>query len=644
MNEARRLRTAIQAALAGALVATGACTYAQDLGTLPSDDLPVPVDAVREGDDPADEPTSAPDAGEQAQAAATDAPGRYRLEVIAPPALRTLLLRHLDLSRFRQEPDITEFEIARLAAAAPAQVLSLLQTQGHFAPETTVRRVPAQGTEPPGVIVEVEPGPQARIDRVTLEIQGAFQEALAREDRRTGIRWRILRARWSLRPGDVFTQAAWDGAKNDLLAALRAEGYPAAGFAGTTAQVDPQAHAVRLVVIVDSGPLYRLGDVQVEGIGYTTSDAVRNLVPFERGTVFSEAHLLDYQDRLQRLALYQGVAVELDASPETADAAPVLVRVRENPLQTATVSLGYSTNTGQRAGVAYTHRNPLGTNWLATGRVQLGRDERLAAIDLKSYPKARGLRYLLAASTDHLEAAGAVTASQRMRWGWMRETERIDRLVYAEFHRTTVRTESLRTSARAVSGNWEWIRRDVNSRTFPTRGWVLDARIGAGLSQDSDGDTGPFTRAYLRSTWYHPLGNRSGWLLQARGEVGQVIKRSSLGVPDALLFRAGGDDSVRGYGYQTLGPTREGATIGGPVLLTGSIELMRRISPQWRDWYGAAFFDIGNAAQRWSDWTAERGVGVGVRWRSPVGALRADLAYGLGPRKLRLHLSVGAAF
>ena len=89
---------------------------------------------------------------------------------------------------------------------------------------------------------------------------------------------------------------------------------------------------------------------------------------------------------------------------------------------------------------------------------------------------------------------------------------------------------------------------------------------------------------------------------------------------------------------------RDGAVVGGPVIATGTAELMWPISSRLRDWYGAVFVDAGHAARRWADWKPVVGYGAGVRWRSPIGPLRADIAYGDEVKRFRLHLSVGVTF
>ena len=151
-----------------------------------------------------------------------------------------------------------------------------------------------------------------------------------------------------------------------------------------------------------------------------------------------------------------------------------------------------------------------------------------------------------------------------------------------------------------------------------------------------------FARATGRLTRYERLGP---WYASARVQLGQVFARDAVAVPYTLLFRAGGDDSVRGYGSQDLGPVdADGAAVGGRVLAVASVEAghpLRRGDPAFQ---GAVFVDAGNAEASWKGFNPLLGYGVGLRWRSPVGALRLDLAYGQQARRLRLHFSLGITY
>jgi translocation and assembly module TamA len=163
-----------------------------------------------------------------------------------------------------------------------------------------------------------------------------------------------------------------------------------------------------------------------------------------------------------------------------------------------------------------------------------------------------------------------------------------------------------------------------------------------GQSDGTDARAGTFVRAYGRITVYQPLG--STWYSQVRLEVGQVFLREGMVVPESQKWRAGGDDSVRGYDYRSLGPEVGGSVGGGTSVLTASLEVARPILSSMPSLWGALFVDAGNAANGFDELEPFVGAGVGLRWRSPVGPLRLDLAWGQEVRDWRLHFSVGIAF
>ncbi len=146
-------------------------------------------------------------------------------------------------------------------------------------------------------------------------------------------------------------------------------------------------------------------------------------------------------------------------------------------------------------------------------------------------------------------------------------------------------------------------------------------------------------RVYGRANWLSPTVKR--WQVVVRTQVGQVIGASRELVPSPLLFRTGGDQSVRGYAFNSLGVEQNGAVVGGRVLAIISGELVYHLTPTW----GAAIFhDAGNAADSWRDFNFAQGSGVGARWSSPIGRVNLDVAYAHETRKPRLHFSLGYGF
>lgn len=567
------------------------------------------------------------------------------LDVQAPDPLKALLEKHLDLARLgviAPGEKIEDLELARLIAATPAQARGLLETEGYFASvvEATRDGSVAQG-EPPRIRVRVTPGPLARVDRLDLELQGELERAAHGGDRQAAATLNEITRQWPLQPGRPFRNGEWSNAKSALLARLRADGYAAAVISGTSAQVDAHEHRVRLFVVADSGPLYRTGELKIEGLNHHDAQTVRNLAGFDTGTPAREGLLLDYQERLQQAGLFDRAAVTLDPDVSTAAATPITVRLHEQALHQATVALGISADTGPRTTIQYSNRRPFG--YPAIARVQLGlaRSQQNFDGEISTHPLEKGYRNLVGATATREDSGTDIVSSISTRLGRARETTRIDRLMYLQWERAIVRNDLFREQADAVSGNYHLIYRRLDNVLLPTRGYSASLQGALGYATSNTGASGPFSRAYGRLIGYRPLGP---WYGMARLEMGKVFARDAVTVPDTLQFRAGGEASVRGYGYRSLSPRIDDTEVGGNVLFTTSVEIARPISNRLPLVWWALFADAGNAADSWHQLDPVLGYGAGLRIRSPVGPLSIDLAYGEALQRFRLHLSVGVTF
>ena len=443
--------------------------------------------------------------------------------------------------------------------------------------------------------------------------------------------------------GSDFRNPAWSSAKSAALARLRASGYALASWTGTGADVNAERNEVRLFLVADTGPLFRLGQLEIEGLVAQDADTVRNLANTRRGAPVTEALLLDFQERLQKSGLFETVNVTLDPDPARAADAAVLVRLREAPLHVYTFGLGISANTGPRASVEHVYRRVFGLPASSKIKIEVGQKRQVGDAEISGRPNEGLYRNLLGVAVERLVSDTDVVLSQRLRLGRSQDTQRLERLFYVEAQRSSRRTNAGdRNDATALSLNFHGGWRNLDSVLLPTKGETLAIQVGGGLSNGTDAKNGPFARAYGRLTVYRPLGRV--WYGQARLELGQIFLGSKMVVPESLKWRAGGDDSVRGYSYRSLGPLVEGAVGSGLSLFTASAELARPFLDSMPSLWGAVFVDAGNAAASFGTLKPVYGVGFGVRWRSPVGPLRVDLAYGNETRKLRLHFSVGIAF
>ena len=602
----------------------------------------------------ADEPTTGDTRSDIAGPEASNGAPSFDVVVRAPDAVRETLERHLELQRFRQLPDLQANELQRLLGATDANARELLGTLGYFAPTITVELTEAQETAgtrtgaPRTVTVTVEPGPQTRIARADITVAGtddADKDALARRQQR-------LQRNWSLAPGQPFTQSAWDSAKNDGLRQLQARRYPTARIANSRAEIDADRHEAQLGVSYDPGPAYRFGPLRVQGSQRYDSDGARRLARLPTGAVYDEAEMLDAQLRLASSGYYDAVFLTLDTEGTDPQAAPVVAHVREAPLQKLVFGPGFSTDSGARLSLEHIHNRLPGIGWRAVSKLSLDRKAKLASSEWTALPDNNGWRWFAGGQVQREDTGDYETNSGRLRSGRSKSTKTIDRSYFLQYDYANSQGPNAPPSGTAVSLNYGWTGRYFNSLTAPTRGHGIAVELGLGTTLRPERD--PFVRTLVRWQTFIPAGRVQDDAGQGRNariavrtEAGAVLARDGAQVPVTQLFLTGGDTTVRGYGYRSIGArTDNGHLYGGRYLAVGSVEWQRPIvyKGAMTDWESTLFVDAGAVADQMGDLSPRVGLGAGVRWRSPVGPLQADLAYGIKTKEVRLHLRLGFSF
>jgi translocation and assembly module TamA len=293
--------------------------------------------------------------------------------------------------------------------------------------------------------------------------------------------------------------------------------------------------------------------------------------------------------------------------------------------------------------------------WRAVSKLSLDRETRSIGTELTAPPDADHWRWVTSTLLQNQMSGSVDVSSLRLRAGRSQGGQRIDRNYYLQYDRAdnAANDGSLPSLAQALSANYAFTVRNFDTLPFPSSGWGLGVEVGGGSTLGSQQD--PYGRVLARWLAYLPLGRGSGGglidrhagRLALRTEAGAVLAKEAIALPSTQLFLTGGDNSVRGYGYHDLGVTLpDGQTAAGRYLGQASLEWQRPIivNGQWSDWESTVFIDAGAVANKVADLHAKLGVGVGARWKSPVGPLQIDLAYGVAIHRLRLHLNAGFAF
>jgi len=568
----------------------------------------------------------------------------FNIDVRAPREIKSLLEEHLELQRYREVTDLDDSELARLIAVAERNVRELVGTLGYFDPKIDIRR-DQSGQARPVIVVEVEPGPITTIADAKVEFEGNIAQTTDPE----AVRQREeIRQGWRLPPGTRFTQEDWDSAKTRALSQLVARRYPAGRVSYSLADVDAKASRAQLGIRLDSGPVFRYGPMDVRGIERYDPVLVPRLTRLRPGNVYDQEAITQAQLRLTGSGYFDTAFIFVDPESDP-DAAPVQVTVREAPLHRVVLGLGLSTDSGPRASVEYHNNRVPGIGWRADTKVQLERKSPFVQTEWTAIPDEKGWRWGVLARAERVDDNTLLTNAQRLRVGrtWLGDT--IERNVYVQYDRATVRASGRGVAAipdngdgTALSVNYIWSGRYFDRMPYPSRGYGVGFELGGGVTLS--GSKSPFQRTVLRWLGIQPLEQGR---LQMRAETGAVFAPDKARVPSTQMFRTGGDTTVRGYGYRAIGVDRGGGVIGpGRYMAAGSVEWQRPVRRNGVDtaYESVVFVDAGAVSDKAANLRPEFGAGVGVRVKSPLGPIQVDLAYGFEPRRLRLHFNIGTTF
>ncbi len=519
--------------------------------------------------------------------------------------------------------------VYRLYEKAPEQIERALEPFGHY--RVSVETSLDSDSSPWVARFVVDPGPPILIDRLDIRISGeaetdsAFQAALAN-----------LR----LAEGDTLNHPAYESARTSLELLAADRGYLDAVWDSSLVRVDVEAHTSEIVLHLTSGPRFRFGAVSIDQ-EWVDMDILEPHVGFTAGDPFHVSYLRDLQSNLAGTTYFANV--EIVPRRDLADEdlrVPIEVHASARKTQRYEVGVGYGTDTGPRIRLAVEFRRLNRRGHFADGDARLSTTEQSVTVRYNipvGFPNPS--LWSLTGRYGHIEwvtsntVQGFVGLSYAHLWGEVREVFSL------RYQRDDFQVAADTGVSRLTQPIASWTYSDADNRLYATRGIGGTVELRGAL--EDVGSTASFFRAWATAKAIQRLAPKIRGTLRA--DAGWIGTDQFRDLPPSIRFFAGGDRSIRGYDYQSLGPVNEnGDVTGGNSLLVGSAELEYRFHEKWA---GAVFFDAGNALRDFQGEIAT-GTGVGVRWISPVGLVRVDGAFGLKKQgsRFRLHLSIGPDF
>lgn len=523
--------------------------------------------------------------------------------------------------------DRDEEALLRFSRGAEEQAKKAAQALGYYQPLISSE---VRGGDKPRLMLRVDPGEPVHLRDVTIRVEGPAASLKS---------FRIPDSD-QLKPGAVLNHGRYEDAKRLIQNQASRYGFFSGRFTQQQLRVDPQAGVADIELVYDSGPRYALGKVDFAGDSLFDEDLLRRMVPFKTGAAYDSELIAELNQALQSSGYFESVRVDAAPSAAEHEVIPVAVQLETRKPRTMGLGLGYSTDVGPRVKANWTRHwvNPQGHSYGWEAEVSAPRQNVGLWYDIPLDPPLTDkLRF--AGGYQNEEISGTDTLSKLLTLGpeWHSKLPSgWQRVVSLKYQREEYRLgdDSGLSNLLMPGLTYSYLRSD--NRIDPHNGYRLqfDTKLAKeGLGSDNNLLYGTVLLKGLTTVW-------DNHRLLGRVQFGGSATNGYKSVPPSLRFFAGGDQSVRGYDYQSLSPKNsEGDRIGGRYMVAGSVEYQYSIAEKWRI---ATFVDQGNSFNKLELPNLKTGVGVGVRWVSPVGPIRVDLAHAMNDDGgIRLHFSMG---
>lgn len=511
------------------------------------------------------------------------------------------------LTMGRQTADDRKEAIDLAAARAPDEIRTALQPFGYYRPKISASLTRQKNIW--SAEYRVAPGPPLHVSRVDVKLDGeATQEP----------EMRVLVDKFPIRPGDVLDHLRYEQGRDAIQELATEMGFFDARLTRREVRVDLRSYQAQITLHLDSGRRYRFGDLSFSQTPLDP-ELLERFARFKPGEPYRASAVL----AMQKSLLNSGYFTQADIVPQPEDAKdgrlPVNVALDMVPRNRIDLGGGYGTDTGPRLSVGYRNRylNSLGHTFQASAKLSLiwNQIDAIYAIPL-SDPEKDQLAFTTKLGLEDTVAGRAKVIRGGIRHGTTRWDLR--EILSMDYLRETFNTgEGNQTTDLLIpSANYTWLSSD--DAIYPRNGARVDANLAGSIEGLGSQLSFARFRVYTKGVYSFNDENR----LIARGQLGEMLTNDFDRMPITERFYAGGAPTVRGYRLFEISPVNAyGQRTGGRHLVVGSLEYDRAL---FGDWGIAAFSDVGYVGNDFNG-PISTGVGVGARWRSPVGPVRLDV-------------------
>ena len=520
----------------------------------------------------------------------------------------------------------SQWQLNRYAKQSQERIETSLQALGYYSPDIGFEMSSEDAC--PQLIYTVTAGPVVNLRKVDIALQGMGAEQQELLD---------LIAVLPLAQDQPLRHDVYSRSKSALLAAANSSGFLDAYFVNNRLDIYPEEQAADVNLLLDTGEQYRLGEVSFEQSKAVLQESLLyKLIQDHNDAVYSQELLSEIRQSLSIGEYYQRIdfVTTVDQQQHRVN---LLIQLQPGSKYEYTAGVGVSTDEGPRLRLGYDNYrvNSRGDNYGADGIFSgIKQELTFAYRRLGKKPGKQNWDYSIGLKREDIDAGESTSASigaafsDRKDNGWYNTMSL--QWLYEDFNEQ----DQDQTTLLLIPGySWSFTRSD--QPFYTSRG--LRTTLALQAADQSLLSDASFLSLSADFKWIHALNDRSRVIV--RSGIGAIATSDFDELPLSLKYFAGGDNSIRGYSYKSVGPENDqGRLVGGRYLAELSGEFEYRV---FGDWGAAVFVDAGDAFT--DDFDVKRGVGLGVRWYSPVGPIRIDIGHGLDDpeNNIQLHFSLG---
>ncbi len=549
---------------------------------------------------------------------------RVQFEGVADELLQNVK-QLVTLEQQKNSELLTDERISKLHRRATGEIREALQPFGYYRPEIKSELELDGGIW--NARYTIDPGPLLRVTELDLQVHGAASSDSA---------FAKLIRNFPLKVGDPLVHSLYEDGKDSFMQLATERGFFDAQYETSEILIDLEKYTAKIVIYFNAASRFYFGQVKFTETDFD-EDFLRRFATFKEGEPYSFGKLLDLQNALTDSDYFSQVEVKSGRDEKDPLRVPVEVIAESRERTKYTMGLGYGTDTGARAtaGVERRRVNRRGHRWRADLKLsEIG--DSLTTRYIIPMENPRTDQFTITAGREDQRQTESSSTKYLLTGSFTRLDNGWQKTLFVNYERDeNFEVGSQRGSSTLVMPGINWTRIRANDRIYTTHGqrFLVELRGGS----ETLGSTTSFLQTRINAKFVRKVVTWGRVL--ARGDFGYTEVLNFEELPPSVRFFAGGDFSVRGYDYNSLGPREDGKVVGGTKLAVGSLEYEQLLGETWS---AAFFYDVGNAVNDFSEPMA-RAVGAGMRYRSPIGLIRVDLARPLDDlgKARYLHISIG---